>query len=114
MVNWRQTAMKSGILIGLALFGLLTLVSVGEAHAQRQYRRYSPPAGPTITPYLNFFRSDVGVVGDPYNTFVAPRRQLDNQLGYMARQEAADNRASRQELEHLRKSEAAPTGTGAT
>lgn len=106
--------MKSGTIIGLVLFGSLSVLTVDSVQAQRQYRRYTPPAGPTLTPQLNLLRSDTGFIGDPYNTFVVPRRQLDNQLSYMAKQEQADVRANRQQLEQIGKSLAAPTGSGAT
>lgn len=106
--------MKSGILIGAVVFGLLLCIAIRPAQAQRQYRRYSPPAGPVFSPQFNLLREDTGVIGDPYNAFVVPRRQLDNQLRYMARQQQTDVRAARQQLDQIRRSESAPTGSGAT
>jgi hypothetical protein len=105
--------MKHGFLIGVALFGLLSFVGTGSASAQRQYRRYSPPAGPTVTPYLNYFRQDTGVVGDPYNAFIVPRRQLDTQITNLAKQQKLDTDETRKQVEQFRESEAAPTGAGA-
>lgn len=106
--------MKCRILVGLACLGLLYFVPIQTAQAQRQYRRYSPPAGPTLTPYLNLTRGDTGIVGDAYNAFVLPRRQLDKQLYNMETQQRSDAQANRAGIEKLREAEAAPTGTGAT
>ena len=75
--------------------------------------RYRSPYGPTITPYLDYFRRDTGVL-DPYNTFIRPRRQLENQLGQMAQEERAANIRLQQQIQGIRQETAAPTGRGAT
>lgn len=105
--------MKCKIIVGLAFLGLFSLGQVQSVHAQRQYRRYSPPAGPALTPYLNFFREDTGIIGDSYNAFVVPRRQLDRDLSYMNRQQATDARQNREGIDQIREAQAAPTGSGA-
>jgi hypothetical protein len=62
---------------------------------------------------LDYFRSDVGVL-DPYNTFVAPRRRLDQNLRQLASQQYADEQRTQQSLSMIRQAGVAPTGTGAT
>lgn len=106
--------MKTGIPISVVAFGLMSFVLISPLQAQRQYRRYSPPAGSVFSPQLNLLREDTGAIGDPYNAFVVPRRQLENRLNYMAKQEQTDARNTRQQLDQLRKAGAAPTGSGAT
>ena len=106
--------MRNGCFIAAAICVLGLLDPAHDAFAQKPYRRYAPPAGPTITPYLNYFRQDTGGVGDPYNAFIAPRRQLDSQLSMLAQQQQADERATQQQLGQLRQAVAAPTGTSAS
>jgi hypothetical protein len=89
-------------------------VSLGQGGVYRNYSgRYRSPYGPTLSPYLNYFRQDTGVL-DPYNTFIRPLRQLDNQLGQMQQQEQAANTRLQQQIQGIRAETAAPTGTGAT
>jgi hypothetical protein len=101
-------------LASVAAFFLLFL-SASSAFAQ--IPRYRPPGGPTMPRALDYFRRDVGVL-DPYNTFVAPRRQLDRNLQTLQQQEEYNARRTQQELSQIntqmRQSTAAPTGTGAT
>ena len=75
-------------------------------------RRYTPPAGPVLPNALNYFRRDVGVL-DPYNGFVQPSRQLDQQLSAITQQQRAESRRMEQEVGQIRQSLAAPTGVGA-
>lgn len=79
---------------------------------ERRSPRYVPPAGNTLPNALNYFRRDVGVL-DPYNTFVAPRQQLDYQLQTMTAQQQANFRDTQRTIAQIRASEAAPTGVGA-
>lgn len=107
-------SMKNKRLIAAAICLLVVLVISSDAFAQKPYRRYAPPGGPTMTPYLNHFRRDTGGVGDPYNAFVAPQRQLDSQLATLSQQQQADMRATQQQLSELSKATAAPTGSSAS
>jgi len=95
----------------VGLVPVLLMVSLCcVCHAQTRYR---PPAGSTLPRQLDYFRADVGVL-DPYNTFVAPRRQLDRTLQQMQTQERTDVQRAQQAMSQIRQSTAAPTGTGAT
>lgn len=80
--------------------------------AKAQVRRYTPPAGSPLPAELDYFRRDVGVM-DPFNTFVAPRRQLRNQLNAMSAREAANFQSAQQEITSIREAVAAPTGVSA-
>jgi hypothetical protein len=62
---------------------------------------------------LDYFRQDVGVL-DNYNTFVAPRRQLDRNLQSLQAQENYNARRTQQEISQIRQSTVAPTGVGST
>lgn len=97
----------------VVLFLLATFCICFEAKAQTPYRRYAPPAGPTITPYLNYFRRDVGAVGDPYNAFIVPRRQLDAQVYQLNQQQQTDFQTNQRQIRQMRETTAVPTGTGA-
>jgi hypothetical protein len=86
----------------------------GQGGVYRAYGgRYRSPYGPTISPYLDYFRRDTGVL-DPYNAFIRPRRQLDNQLGQMVQDERAANTRLQQQIQGIRAETAAPTGASAT
>lgn len=103
--------------IGL-LAMLLVAASVDTALAQGgRYRgfggRYSSPYGPTMSPYLDYFRRDTGVL-DPYNTFIRPRRQLQNQLSDIVQQEQAQTAKLQQQIQGIKEAQAAPTGVGAS
>jgi hypothetical protein len=65
---------KMLILAGLASLGLFSLATPAAAQ-----QRYVPPSRPTLSPYLNYFRGDTGVL-DSYNTFIRPRQILDQTL----------------------------------
>jgi hypothetical protein len=105
-------------LLASAVLFLLAMCAVDVCYAQggvyRSYGgRYRAPYGPTISPYLDYFRRDTGVL-DPYNAFIRPRRQLENQLGQMAQEDRAANVRLQQQIQGIRESTAAPTGRGAT
>ena len=98
---------------------LLVVIGVADACLAQggRYRgfggRYSSPYGPTLSPYLDYFRRDTGVL-DPYNTFIRPRRQLQNQLDGIVQQERVETTRMQQQIQGIRESGAAPTGSGAT
>jgi hypothetical protein len=75
-------------------------------------RRYTRPAGPTLPNELNYFRYQNGVL-DNYNSYVAPRQQLTNQLQSMNYQRELENQQTQKQINQLRETTAAPTGTGA-
>ena len=95
----------------LALPGIV-LATAFSSTASAQISRYRPPGGSPIPAALDYFRRDVGVL-DPYNTFVAPRRQLYSQLQTLNQQEQADFQAAQSQISSVRQSAAAPTGVGA-
>jgi ATP phosphoribosyltransferase regulatory subunit HisZ len=104
------------LLTALAFLLLVSAADVCLAQGGR-YRpyggRYSSPYGPTLSPYLDYFRRDTGVL-DPYNTFIRPRRQLQNQLADIVQQEQSETARLQQQIQGIREAEARPTGTGAT
>jgi hypothetical protein len=81
-------------------------------NAVAQVPRYVPPGGSPLPSQLEYFRRDVGAL-DPYNSFVAPRRQLNSQLQGMAAREAADFRNTQAAISSVRQSAASPTGVSA-
>jgi hypothetical protein len=94
----------------LALTGIV-LGTAFSSTAFAQIPRYRPPGGSPIPAALDYFRRDVGVL-DPYTTFVAPRRQLTNQLQALNARQQADFQAAESQISTLRQSLAAPTGVG--
>lgn len=78
---------------------------------------YQPPAGPTITPYLDYFNAPISPLMENYHTYVRPRADLRSSLSRLG---TAVNRQSRRldqlgnDFQQLSLSEAAPTGTGST
>lgn len=66
-------------------FAMLALVMLASAattaSAQGRYR----PSRPTFSPYLDYFRQDVGAL-DPYNTFLSPNRALQDRIGGLENQ----------------------------
>ncbi|MFO0817920.1 MAG: hypothetical protein U1A77_08265 [Pirellulales bacterium] len=110
--------------IGLAtLFAILTWESLcgnSLAHAQgASGGRYQSRSGPTITPYLDYFRRDNGQL-TPYHNFVQPKFQLrenQQQVDSFMRQEMTRGATLQREvnqLQQMRQSTARPTGSGAT
>jgi hypothetical protein len=69
----------------LVVASLLLPVTAVDAQQPGNYGRpgsyggYTPPAGPTLSPRLNFFRRDPGPVGR-YLSFVRPGLQLERTL----------------------------------
>lgn len=93
--------------------GCLLLALMSSSTAYGQIRRYRPPAGSPLPTQLDYFRQDVGVL-DPYNTFVAPHRRLNQNLQALQAQEDFNTRRTQAEISQIRESAVAPTGTGAT
>lgn len=103
------------IALTLAL-GTATTASAQWGRSRGYGGRYSSPYGPTLSPYLDYFRRDTGVL-DPYNAFIRPRRELNYQLNNMAAQEQVENARLQREITQLkgvRAPSAAATGTSAT
>lgn len=105
------------VLIVVAALALCAGVLASPASAQRRYRS---PSGPTITPYLDYFRRDNGVLRDPYNAWVRPRRIVRDEI-YQQRQSLytlgrglRDVNRDVNQMQSLRASGASPTGTGSS
>lgn len=72
--------MSARIIVFLVLCGSATLLMPAESAAQGNFsRRYASPSGPTLTPYLDYFREGNGVL-DTYHNFIRPRAQMSNQI----------------------------------
>ena len=74
--------------------------------------RYEPAYGPTISPYLQYSRPNVGVLNNYYN-FVRPRVQLRSSLRMQERQIDRLSREMQQQARtasQIRDSGVAPTG----
>jgi hypothetical protein len=93
-------------------FATIVVGTMLASAASAQIPRYRPPGGSPLPPALDYFRRDVGIL-DPYNTFVAPRRQLMNQLQALSAREQYDFQAAQSQISSIRQSVAAPTGVGA-
>lgn len=98
-------------LLGLttAIFLLLPLL----ATAQEPVPRYRSPYGPTLSPYLDYFRRDVGVL-DRYNAFVSPQiqqRQRFRRIEQGVDAYQRDVRQMREEIAEIREPDAPATGT---
>lgn len=113
-----RTPIYRPMLICLATAMACAVFSQATAEAQQPVDRYRP-ARPTLSPYLDLFRQDTGVV-DPFNTFVEPQRRLQSQARQFQReiagQQATINNLQQQVQTQLqmRPTGARPTGTGAT
>ncbi len=65
----------------LLVAACVVAIPADQTHAQKPMKysqRYSPRR-PTLSPYLNYFRRDSGLL-DNYNAFVAPRQRLQSRL----------------------------------
>ena len=85
-----------------------------EAEAQVGVSRYESPAGPTISPYLDYFRRDTGLL-NRHHAFVRPQIEMQRsvrQLQQTSLQQQVQLGNLRGQLQTLRESTAAPTGTG--
>lgn len=97
-------------------FMLASLMMVVDSvtQAQTPLRRYQPPAGPTITPYLNYYRADLSTSPSPYESFVVPQQRLQRNLYDLQRSQQADFRKIESEIKQVRTSAASSTGVGAS
>jgi len=78
---------------------------------------YQPPAGPTITPYLDYFNAPISPLMDNYHTYVRPRADLRSSLSRLGTAVNQQNRRLDQlgnDFQQRNLSGAAPTGTGST
>ena len=69
------------MLLKRLLFAVVVIVvPCASASAQQRERQipYQPPAGPTISPYLDLYRGDT--VTNPYYNFLLPGRRVNNAL----------------------------------
>jgi hypothetical protein len=82
-----------------------------SAWAQR-LQRYQPPYGPTLSPYLEYYRRPSGVLNN-YHMFVRPRVELRQTLRSQQQQILTlDRELRRAAVSQVREAEVAPTGTG--
>lgn len=106
----------------ICLVGFAVVAVENRCQAQ-QLRRYSSPyvapGGPTVSPYMNLFRTDVGAMFDPYNQYVQPAEQARARLNQVRRQNDAQMNQLRTavgqlkgEMQQMRETGAAPTGVG--
>jgi len=101
---------------GLVFAAAQDVQAQGAKSSQKYSRRYQP-SKPTLSPYLNYFRLNTGVLPN-YQQFVRPQIQLQKTL----QQQQAQIRAGRQTLtqlgnkveERFRNPVVSPTGHGAT
>jgi hypothetical protein len=113
-----RTPIFRPMLICLATTLAFLVLPQANVEAQQRVERYQP-ARPALSPYLELFRQDSGVV-DPFNAFVEPRRRLQSQSRQFQR-EIAGQQTTINELQRqvqgqieIRPTGARPTGTGAT
>jgi len=100
----------------ISIAAMAVLATTQAASAQSPRGRYSSPSGPTLTPHLDYFRRDNGVL-NPYFNFVRPKFQAYDELRQLeSRLQQQDLRQAelRQDLQAVRETPAAVTGTGAT
>lgn len=96
------------------LTAIIAAMASGPTIARAQ--GYRPPAGPTITPYLDYYNVPISPLLDNYYTYARPRAELRS---YLNRQDMAISQQS-QRLNQLGNQmsqmtpAAAPTGTGST
>lgn len=71
----RQTLVFVTIWSVISLWATWGHAKNGYQNRRQGYNRYQAPSGPTVTPYLDYFRVPNGVL-DRYNQYVRPREQL--------------------------------------
>lgn len=103
--------------IRFCTLAMVTAAIVTCAASTGSAQLYRPPAGPTITPYLDFFNVPINPMLGNYHTFVRPRADLQSRLsdlGTSVRNQ--DRRLDRlsDDFQQTRHAQAAPTGTGST
>jgi len=92
----------------------VSVLAVGSsaAYAQRPLRRYQPPGGPTLSPYLNLNRPDFSTLPSAYDSFLVPQQRLQRNLYDLGQTQQANTRRIEGEISQVRSSVAAPTGVG--
>ena len=98
------------VVISLSIIVSACIVAPG----QTPLRRYSPPGGPTLTPYLDYYRADLSTLPNPYQSFIVPQRQMQRNMYDLARNQQADVRKIESDIKQIRAAAAAPTGVGAS
>jgi len=98
----RNQARWIGVLAAIAL-------AAAAGHAEAQIPRYESPSGPTLSPYLNYFRNDYGAL-NPYYNFIRPQRNLESALYNLNMAE----RANQAQLRRLQQGLLAPSDAAAT
>jgi hypothetical protein len=98
------------------ILGTLSLVLLASTSvcAQKPLRRYQPPGGPTLSPYLNYNRPDFAALPDSHSSFVVPQQRLRRELFDLGKAQQADVRRVEADIQQIRSSAAAPTGVGAS
>ncbi|MEO8165213.1 MAG: hypothetical protein ABI619_07430 [Betaproteobacteria bacterium] len=99
----------SRLRLGLSLLAFLCCATFASSLVAQGGRRYEPRT-PTFSPYLDYFRRDVGAL-DVYNSIVRPNQQLRSTL---ARQQSGllQERQRIEQLQIRADSEITPTGIG--
>jgi hypothetical protein len=102
-------------MLRISLSAIVVLVAIASSvSAQTPLRRYRPPAGPVLSPYLNLNNPDFNTLPDPYRNLVVPQQRLQRQLYDLGQTQQANMRRSEAELNQIRKSMASPTGIGSS
>ena len=104
--------------VAYSLIFLLSCMITGFAHGQGP--AVSPPARyqpsrPTVSPYLNLLRRDVGPIPNYYSLVRPQLNQIDlNQRQQVVNQQQAQIQTNARGVAALKESTAAPTGTAST
>jgi hypothetical protein len=97
--------------------GIITLVAFAGLTSVVSAQVYQPPAGPTITPYLDYYNLPTSPLLSNYQNYVRPRAELRanlNQLGTAVNRQNERLDLLQNDFQQLTPSGAAPTGTGST
>ncbi len=100
---------------GLMFLAILAVLTTSASSASGQ--GYRPPAGPTITPYLDYFNAPLSPLLDNYQMYVRPRSELRSNLRGLGTAVTRQNQRLDQlgtDFQQMQPSEAAPTGTAST
>ena len=105
--------------LGVLVFGVVAVAFAEITFGQAPHGpNYLPSAirRPTLSPWLDLFRDDTGVLPN-YHQFVRPQQRLRGYLGqqyrHMQREATQLRNVENQMSEMMRPSGARPTGTGA-
>ena len=98
-------------------WAFLILAAVTALPSTASAQRYQPPAGPTITPYLDYYRLPTGPLMDNYHDYVRPRSELQSRfdrVGTAIGQQRNRLGELQEDLQQVNPSGAASTGTHST